>query len=130
VRYLAGKGRTSFERPYGLAWLLQLGVELREWNTAESRAWAEALAPLEREAAARLKTWLPKLTQPIRIGEHNQTAFSFGLVLDWARAAGDREMETLLLDRIRDFYASDRACPMDYEPRARTSSRPAWRRPT
>ena len=26
--YLAGKGRPSFERPYGLAWLLQLGAEL------------------------------------------------------------------------------------------------------
>ena len=116
VAYIKGSGRTSFERPYGLAWLLQLAAELREWGTPEARAWAEALAPLEREAAARLKTWLPKLTQPIRIGEHNQTAFSFGLVLDWARAAGDREMETLLLDRIRDFYASDRACPMDYEP--------------
>jgi len=116
VGYLAGKGRTSFERPYGLAWLLQLVAELREWNTAESRAWAAALAPLEREAAARLKTWLPKLTQPIRIGEHNQTAFAFGLVLDWARAAGDREAETLLLGRIRDFYARDRACPLDYEP--------------
>src|SRR5438034_3542610 len=27
VRYLEGKGRVSFERPYGLAWLLQLGTE-------------------------------------------------------------------------------------------------------
>src|SRR5213079_1693244 len=29
--YLAGKGRGSFERPYGLAWVLQLCAELREW---------------------------------------------------------------------------------------------------
>src|SRR5215469_9238546 len=28
--YLRGQGRTSFERPYGLAWLLQLAAELRE----------------------------------------------------------------------------------------------------
>lgn len=30
ARYLNGEGRASFERPYGLAWLLQLGQELRE----------------------------------------------------------------------------------------------------
>src|SRR5687767_6488744 len=29
VRYLEGAGRMSFERPYGLAWLLQLCAELR-----------------------------------------------------------------------------------------------------
>ena len=32
VRYLEGPGRVSFERPYGLAWLLQLAAELREWD--------------------------------------------------------------------------------------------------
>jgi hypothetical protein len=30
VKYVTGPGRTSFERPYGLAWLLQLAAELRE----------------------------------------------------------------------------------------------------
>src|SRR3954447_18647461 len=29
VKYLESEGRASFERPYGLAWLLQLGAELR-----------------------------------------------------------------------------------------------------
>src|ERR1700737_1852871 len=28
--YLRGTGRATFERPYGLAWLLQLGAELRD----------------------------------------------------------------------------------------------------
>src|SRR5580765_2024457 len=40
ARYLDGKGCVSFERPYGLAWLLQLGSELREWPDPESQAWA------------------------------------------------------------------------------------------
>src|SRR5947199_5298128 len=30
--YLRGAGRASFERPYGLSWLLQLSVELHEWD--------------------------------------------------------------------------------------------------
>ena len=89
VAYVRGKGRASFERPYGLAWLLQLAAELRDWNDPEARAWSAALAPLESEAARRLEEWLPKLSRPIRIGEHDQTAFAFGLVLDWA-AVSDR----------------------------------------
>ena len=116
VRYLKGEGRTSFERPYGLAWLLQLAAELREWDDADARAWSAALAPLEREAAARVADWVPKLTAPIRIGEHSQTAFAFGLMLDWATGAGDAALERLLVSRSRGYYAGDRRCPIDYEP--------------
>jgi Protein of unknown function (DUF2891) len=116
ARYMEGPGRVSFERPYGLAWLLQLAAELREWGSPEARAWSAALAPLEQAAARRLDDWLPKLTAPIRIGEHSQTAFSLGLVLDWARSAGDRETEALVVSRSRDFYGKDRDCPLNYEP--------------
>jgi len=116
ARYLEGKGRVSFERPYGLAWLLQLGSELREWPDPEAQAWARALAPLETVAAARFKDWLPKLVYPIRIGEHSQTAFSFGLALDWARRSGDAELAALLESRARAYYEKDRDCPLSYEP--------------
>jgi hypothetical protein len=116
VRYLEGKGRVSFERPYGLAWLLQLAAELRDWTAPEAREWASALAPLERASAARIRDWLPKLTRPIRVGEHSQTAFALGLVLDWARVAGDAPTETLVVARSRDFYRADRDCPLAYEP--------------
>ncbi len=116
VRYMKGAGRASFERPYGLAWLLQLGAELREWNDPQAKEWSAALKPLEEAAVERLKDWLPKLSKPIRIGEHDQTAFSFGLILDWARAAGDAATEALLTGRIRDFYLKDRGCPFTWEP--------------
>jgi hypothetical protein len=116
VEYLAKPGRVSFERPYGLAWLLQLAAELREWNDPDARRWATALEPLESEALVRLREWLPKLTAPIRIGEHSQTAFAFGLILDWARRVRDQQMTQLLVTRSRDFYAKDRNCPLAYEP--------------
>jgi Protein of unknown function (DUF2891) len=116
VRYLEGKGRVSFERPYGLAWLLQLAAELREWSSPEARSWTAALAPLEKASAERIRDWLPKLTRPIRIGEHSQLAFSLGLVLDWARVAGEQETEALVVSRSRDFYGADRGCPLAYEP--------------
>ena len=105
----------SFERPYGLAWLLQLAAELREWDDAEARTWNATLKPLERLGALRIREWLPKLTHPIRVGEHAQTAFAFGLILDWARVAGDREMERLLTSRVESYYSSDRECPFAYE---------------
>jgi hypothetical protein len=116
ARYLAAPGRTSFERPYGLAWLLQLAAELREWQDPQAQQWAAALGPLEAAAAARLKEWLPKLSRPIRIGEHDQTAFAFGLVLDWARTAGDRAMADLIVSKTGEFYRGDLACPLNYEP--------------
>jgi hypothetical protein len=116
VRYMNGAGRASFERPYGLAWLLQLSAELREWNDPLAREWSAALRPLEQAAVARLKDWLPKLSRPIRIGEHDQTAFSFGLILDWAKRAGDQSILALLDERVRTFYLNDRNCPFSYEP--------------
>jgi hypothetical protein len=131
VGYLQGEGRTTFERPYGLAWLLQLAAELREWGRDDDqvRRWASTLEPLERTAEARLREWLPKLSHPIRTGEHSQTAFAFGLALDWARERdgdnrdepGDRDndehkMTELLENRIRELYMADRDCPLAYEP--------------
>lgn len=116
LEYFRHPGRASFERPYGLAWLLQLAAELAEWKHADAQRWSETLAPLEREAADRIAAWLEKLTYPIRTGEHSQTAFAFGLVLDWARSRGDARLEKLLVDSTRRFYLEDRACPLAYEP--------------
>ena len=116
VAYLQGPGRVSFERPYGLAWLLQLAAELREWDDPEAKKWAAALAPLEAAAVARLSAWLPKLSKPIRIGEHDQTAFALGLMLDWARVAGDAKFEALLIERVGTWYERDAACPLSWEP--------------
>lgn len=116
VEYLTGAGRKTFERPYGLAWLLQLCAELHEWDDPQAREWAAALEPLERLAADRFKAWLPKLSHPIRTGEHGQTAFAMGLVFDWARSRGDREMAALLTQRARDYYLNDRGARLAFEP--------------
>jgi hypothetical protein len=116
AEYLAGEGRASFERPYGLAWLLCLADELHTWDDDESQQWAKNLAPLEAEAAKRIRAWLPKLYYPIRTGEHSQTAFAFGLILDWAETVKDEEMVTLVKGTSLRFYLEDRACPLSYEP--------------
>lgn len=114
--YLRGEGRASFERPYGLAWLLQLCAELREWNNDFARALAANLRPLEEEVVARLSEWLPKLPFPVRSGEHSQTAFALGLVLDYTLTVKNESFSKLLLARTIQFYVKDRNAPLEYEP--------------
>jgi hypothetical protein len=116
VRYLDGKGREPFERPYGLAWLLQLAAELAGWDDPDARSWAATLEPLEERAAARFLAWLPKLSHPIRTGEHSQTAFALGLVHDWALARDRPDVATLVRERALAFHLDDRAGPLAYEP--------------
>ena len=36
----------GFERPYGLAWLLQLAAELSQWPDEQAGRWSAALQPL------------------------------------------------------------------------------------
>ena len=116
VAYFQGPGRLSFERPYGLAWLLTLARELRTWDDPRAQEWARNLQPLEAVVVRRVMTWLPSLHYPIRVGEHGQTAFAFGLIWDYAVAADDRALAQLLEARAREYYLRDRRCPLEYEP--------------
>lgn len=114
--YFRAENRASFERPYGIAWFLQLTTELREWDDPRARAWLQTLLPLEEVIVEQIRAWLPKLAYAIRLGTHNQSMFAFGLMLDWARTAGRPEMERLLIERSLAFHRTDRDCPIGYEP--------------
>ncbi|MCB1042429.1 MAG: DUF2891 domain-containing protein [Acidobacteria bacterium] len=114
--YLSVSERATFERPYGLAWLLQLMADLRSWDDARGQAWVAILAPLEKISADRIREWVPKLAYPIRTGEHSQTAFAFGLAYDWAVVSGDKAFAQMIRDKALEFHRSDVGCPMDYEP--------------
>jgi Protein of unknown function (DUF2891) len=114
--YVRGEGRSSFERPYGLSWLLQLCAELREWDDPQAREWSASLKPLEDAAVERLSIWLPKLSNPVRIGEHDQTAFGLGLMFDYARATKNDAFAKLVRDSAKKFFLADKNCPLNYEP--------------
>lgn len=116
VAYYMAEGRKGFERPYGIAWYLQLVAELHESQNATHQAWRETLRPLEAEIVKKMSDWLPKLAYPVRLGTHNQSAFAFGLMIDYARTVGDTAFEKLLTDRARAFFGGDLACPIGYEP--------------
>lgn len=116
VAYYVQGGRRSFERPYGLAWFLQLIAELDESEGSLQREWRETLRPLETEIVAQIEDWLPNLAYPIRLGTHAQTAFAFGLMIDYARRVENTEFETLVVEKVRTFHLADVDCPLAYEP--------------
>ena len=118
VAYLTATGRQSFERPYGLAWLLQLDQELAEWAIDDPLAdrMSNNLAGLADVAATHLRRWLPKLSHPVRSGTHGQTAFALSLWWDWAAHADHREDLALLRREAERLYGADVDCPLHYEP--------------
>ena len=115
--YFQGTGRTAFERPYGLAWLLQLVAELEEWDDHQTAIqWRENIKPLENIVVERIISWLPKLTYPVRSGQHSQTAFALGLIYDWAIITNNIKVSELIKNRSLNFYYDDKNCPLNYEP--------------
>ena len=106
LAYLDRPQSAGFERPYGWAWLLFLHLEATRHN---DRRWAAELEPLARAFAERLTTYLGKLTYPIRVGTHFNTAFALILSIEWA----DR-FDAGLAEAIRGWatqkFATDRDC--------------------
>ena len=115
-RYL--ERRPAFERPYGLAWLCALHAELAAWavDDRDAAGWAAALAPLARLGARRVAGGLERLTHPIRVGTHAQSAFAAGLVLDWAHATGDEELAIRLTTSSWRLHGDDRGPALHLEP--------------
>jgi hypothetical protein len=96
----------GFERPYGWAWLLALHGEAQRH---EDRAWAQDLEPLARAFAGRFRHYLPRLTYPIRVGTHFNTAFALILALEWAQA-NDPDLAACISERAGAYYGEDRNC--------------------
>jgi len=123
VRYFESRGHAAFERPYGWAWLLLLGVELEALAQREPRscAWRTALDPLVRLLRARLLAWLPRAQFPTRAGTHGNTAFALVLAGSFAvGSAATRAVDAELLGALRTaarrWYGADEAYPAAYEP--------------
>lgn len=116
VGYLDQANRQSFERTYGWAWLLKLAQELSDWNDADGRRWSTNLQPLADALAQRYVTFLPKQTYPIRTGVHPNTAFGLAFALDYANATGNKQLQSLILERSRTYFGNDVSYPGAWEP--------------
>jgi hypothetical protein len=107
IAYLDRAYTGGFERPYGWAWLLKLHAEAQRHAGTD---WAEALAPLAAAFAERFGAYLPKLTYPIRVGTHYNTAFAMILALEWAEANEPGDLLELIHHRAADYFCADRDC--------------------
>jgi hypothetical protein len=107
-----------FECPYGVVWLLQLALELREWQDAQAKVWLQILAPLETQVAQNIRRWLQYLDLPDRTGTHRQTAFALGLAWDWAQVTYHEPLAELIRAKALRFYGNDCAYPLQIEPLA------------
>jgi hypothetical protein len=116
VAYLNQANRQSFERTYGWAWLLKLAEELRAPGDPSAKVWSRNLQPLVDALVQLYKKFLPRQTYPIRTGVHPNTAFGLAFALDYARAAGDRELEALIVERSRTYFLTDASYPAAWEP--------------
>ncbi|WP_425399296.1 DUF2891 domain-containing protein [Aeoliella sp.] len=126
AQYFDAKENLSFERTYGWAWTLRLAAELRQWDDPDAKRWAENLAPLENRIVELTKSYLPRLTYPIRTGVHPDTAFALGQMLDYARMVDNEELETLITSYSREKYLSDRNYPSRFEPSGEDFFSTAW----
>ncbi|MEM6708668.1 MAG: DUF2891 domain-containing protein [Pseudomonadota bacterium] len=122
VDNLAKPTQQGFEQPYGLAWLLQLDLELAEW-AAEGDAFADQLSGnlegVVTLATQHLKRSLLALSHPVRSGTHSQTAFALSLYWDWALAFDQQQHLELIRREAWRFYGEDEQCPLHYEPSGR-----------
>jgi hypothetical protein len=106
----------SWERTYGWAWLLQLAAELDEWQDPLGAELAANLAPLTALIRDKYIDFLPRQYYPVRTGVHPNTAFGIAFALDYARSAGDQELEGALTEAALRYYREDAACPLSWEP--------------
>ncbi len=116
VAYFQDKNNAGSERTYGWAWLLKLAEELHSWDTPIGHKLEQNLQPLTDLMVSNFKIFLPKLTEPIRVGTHSNTAFAMVLAYDYAQAVGDKELKDLVVFWAKDYYLHDEHCPIGYEP--------------
>ena len=116
VKYFLRAEEKSFERTYGWAWLLKLAEELHTFDDPLARELEGNLRPLIDLVVQRYLDFLPKLLYPIRVGEHSNTAFGLCFAWDYAHATGNRELENLVEKRAKEYYLTDKGCPLSWEP--------------
>lgn len=116
VAYLKQPNRQSFERTYGWAWLLKLAEELHLWVDVDAKVWSGNLQPLVDALVIRYITFLPKQTYPIRTGVHPNTAFGLAFALDYARSAGNKALEAMIVERSLTYFRNDANYPAAWEP--------------
>lgn len=116
VAYFGSSSNRASERTYGWAWLLKLAEEIHTWDAEEARIMEKNLQPLTNLMIKNFESFLPKLTKPIRVGEHQNTAFALVFVYDYAEKTENKDLKNLVKFWAKSYYLHDEKCPITYEP--------------
>ncbi len=115
VKYFDDKHNKNYERTYGWAWALKLSEVLQESKNDELNELAKNLDPLTKLLEKKFIEFLPKLTYPIRVGEHTNTAFGLSFAYEYAKKHSP-ELQTAIEKRAKEYYSKDKNCPLTWEP--------------
>ena len=107
--------RPYFEMPYGIAWLLLLTAELQAIGDTGTR-WLSAIEPLSTRCIENSQGYLRRLSDPVRSGQHDQSAFALGLMLDASRILREGAFETALIETTLRLHENDHSAPLHFEP--------------
>lgn len=116
LAYFERRHNKEFERTYGWAWLLKLAEELHDWEDQQGQQWKTTLQPLTDFIVQKYITFLPKLSYPIRVGRHRNTAFGLAFAHDYAKTIQNLALKTAIENRAKDFFSQDIQCRLSWEP--------------
>lgn len=116
VHYFKANVHRSSERTYGWAWSLKLAEEIHNWDDPIAKTLEANLQPLTNLMVKNFEDFLPKLTKPVRVGEHQNTAFALNMIYDYAETLENKDLKNLVEFWSKSYYLHDKKCPIDYEP--------------
>lgn len=116
VAYFDDRNNSNFERTYGWAWLLKLDEALYRWDHPRAEELRNNLQPLTILIENKFIEFLNKLSYPIRVGEHPNTAFGLSFALDYARSQNRAKLEETIIRKAKEYYMNDTGCPITWEP--------------
>lgn len=110
------RANPRFERPYGWGWAALLPAAAATCPLPSAATWA-ASTGLVYDAVADLVTdWLPRLSYPVRHGEHANSAFGLALVHEAATSLGDTSTALAVEQAADRLFHGDRDYPAGWEP--------------
>lgn len=115
IKYFDDVHNNTYERTYGWAWVLKLSEALKDWKHPAAKELDNNLQPLVDLLISKYIEFLPKLTYPIRVGEHPNIAFGMSFALDYA-VRYHPELASLIKERARTYFVNDINCPLTWEP--------------
>jgi len=116
IAYFQKPYNQSYERTYGWAWLLQLALELHQWDDPLARELEANLQPLTDLIVERYLAFLPKLHYPLRMGTHRNIAFGMSFAYDFAVALEEEALKNSIEKTAKRFFLNDHNGPLAWEP--------------